>query len=85
MAAADAEHSSGGGGILGAFADMASKLFGGGGALAALAENLGHMGLSADQIKNFVPQMIGFLKSKLPPDVLAKISHHLPAEEAPSN
>jgi uncharacterized protein (DUF2267 family) len=85
MAAAAAEHSSGGGGILGAVADMAGKIFGGGGAMAAVVDKLGHLGLSADQVKTFVSHVVAFLRSKLPPDVMAKISHLLPAEEVPAS
>jgi uncharacterized protein (DUF2267 family) len=83
MAAADAEHGSGG--VLGAVAGAIGKMFGGGGAMAVVADKLGHLGLSPDQIKNFVCQALAFLKSRLPPEVMAKISDQLPAEEVPAS
>jgi hypothetical protein len=85
MAAAATEHSSESGGLLSAVAGAVGKMFGGGGAMAALADKLGHLGLSPDQIKNFVSQALAFLKSRLPPEVMAKISAQLPAEEAPAS
>jgi hypothetical protein len=84
MAAASAEHSSESGGLLSAVAGAVGKMFGGDGS-AALLGKLGQLGLSPDQIKNFLPRAIAFLKSKLPPEVMAKISSLLPAEETPAS
>jgi len=85
MAAAAAEHSSESGGLLSAVAGAVGKMFGGGGAAAALADRFGKLGLSREQIKTFFAKVIESLKSKLPPDVMAKISEHLPAEETPAS
>ena len=64
------------GGILGAVGDAVSKLFGGG--AAELASHLTHLGFSADQLKSFLPGVLEFLKSKLPPDVVKQASALLP-------
>ncbi|HEY7313365.1 MAG TPA: DUF2780 domain-containing protein [Gemmataceae bacterium] len=79
MAAAQADSGSSGG-VLSAVAGMAGKLFGGGDACAALADKLEKSGLSADQIKTFLPHALEFLKSKLPSDVAEKLGALLPAE-----
>jgi hypothetical protein len=70
------------GGLLGAIKDMAGKLFGGGANPEALAAHFGHLGLSQDQIKRFIPQVVEFLESKLPPEVMKHISALLPHEHS---
>jgi hypothetical protein len=70
------------GGILGAIKDMAGKLFGGGASAEALAAHFGQLGLSHDQIKSFIPQVIEFLESKLPPEVMKHVSALLPHEQS---
>jgi|SRR6516165_9518469 hypothetical protein len=69
----------GSGGLLGSVKEMASKLFGGSGA--ALAAKLGHVGFSAEQLQKFIPNVIEFLKAKLPADVMSKLSGLLPTGE----
>ena len=68
------------GGVLGAIKDMAGKLFGGGSA-AALAAHFGKLGFSPDQVKHFFAQVVEFLRSRLPPDVMKHVSALLPHEE----
>jgi hypothetical protein len=79
LAQAEGEASSGS--ILGAIKDMAGKLFGGGGNADALAAHFGHLGFSAEQFENFMPRLVEFLKSKLPPDLMKHISALLPQEK----
>jgi hypothetical protein len=78
---AKAEGQASTGGILGAIKDMAGKLFGGGGSLEALASHFGQLGFSHDQIKSFIPRVVEFLESKLPPEVMKHVSALLPHEE----
>jgi hypothetical protein len=65
------------GGILGAVTGAVGKLFGGG--ASEMVAKLTHMGLSAEQLQEFVPQVVEFLKSRLPGDVFSKLSGLLPA------
>jgi hypothetical protein len=67
------------GGIIGAITGAASKLFGGSGA--AIVTKLTQSGFSADQLTTFLPNVLEFLKSKLPADVMKQISGLLPAAE----
>jgi uncharacterized protein (DUF2267 family) len=67
------------GGVMHALAGWAGKLFGGG-APAALTK-LTSLGFSADQIKSFVPNVLAFLKGRLPPEVMNQISGMLPVGE----
>jgi hypothetical protein len=64
------------GGIIGAVTSMAGKLFGEGSG--AMLSKLTHIGLSADQIKSFVPRVLEFLKSKLPADVMKQVTALIP-------
>jgi hypothetical protein len=64
-------------GFMGAVSDMAGKLFGGGSA-AAMASKLAHCGFSTEQLEKFVPNVLEFLKSKLPGDALKQITALLP-------
>ena len=75
--AAAGPHEESSGGILGTIKDAASKLFGGGGA-AALLSKLSSLGISAEQAKGFLPQVMEFFKSKLPDSVVKQISGLLP-------
>jgi hypothetical protein len=68
------------GGVLHTLTEWAGKLFGGGGAAAAMAK-LTSLGLSADQVKSFVPKVLAFLQGKLPPDAMKQISGLLPVGE----
>jgi hypothetical protein len=77
---AEGEHS---GGVLGAIKNLAGRLFGGGGeGPAALAAHFGQLGFSPDQVSRFVPQVVEFLRGKLPPEVMDRITALLPQEAA---
>jgi hypothetical protein len=65
------------GGVMHAITEWAGKLFGGSGATAALSK-LTALGFSAEQIKSFLPNVLGFLRGKLPPEAMEKISSLLP-------
>jgi hypothetical protein len=83
--------STGGGGLLAGIKNLASKIFGGGGGGGgqqgggggheALASHFGEMGFTSEQYGRFMPQVTELLKSKLPPDVMEKVSALLPHEE----
>jgi hypothetical protein len=64
-------------GLLGAVSDMAGKLFGGGSA-AAMASKLAGCGFSAEQLEKFLPNVLEFLKNKLPADALKQVTALLP-------
>jgi hypothetical protein len=68
------------GGVMHAITEWAGKRFGGGGASAALSK-LTSLGLSADQIKKFLPNVLAFLKGKLPAEAMNQISGLLPVGE----
>jgi uncharacterized protein (DUF2267 family) len=68
------------GGVMHAISEWAGKLFGGGGASAALSK-LTSLGFSADQIKSFLPKVLAFLKGRLPPEAMKQISGLLPVGE----
>jgi hypothetical protein len=74
------EHEEGSGGILsavgGAVTGVVSKIVGGG--TAAVMTRFTHLGFTADQLKSFVPNVLEFLKSKLPGDVFKQASALLP-------
>ena len=80
MAAADADQGeSSGGGLLGAAAGMAGRLFGGSsGGGAALASKLTKLGFSPDQLQGFLQNALESLRGKLPADVVDKLSSFLP-------
>ena len=63
------------GSLLDTVKEMAGKLFGGSG---ALASNLSRLGFSAEQGQNFLSTVLDFLKNKLPPDVMDKLSGLIP-------
>jgi len=71
-------------GIIGTIKDKVGKLFGGGGP-AALLTKLSSLGISAEQAQAFLPQVMGFFKSKLPDSVTKQISGLLPTpQETPA-
>jgi hypothetical protein len=86
MEAAEAGSESSGGGILSAVGSAVSgavsKLVGG--SPAALINQFTHLGFSTDQLKTFLPNVLGFLKSKLPEDVFKQATTLLPGVEAKS-
>jgi hypothetical protein len=67
-------------GVLSTITGLAGKLFGGAGGATALATKLAHLGFSADQLQKFVPTVLEFLKNKLPPDIMNKITSLIPLE-----
>jgi uncharacterized protein (DUF2267 family) len=79
MAASSQAEESSGGGVLGAVTGAVGKLFGGGGAAAALASRLAQLGFSSEQLQKFLPNVLEFLKSKLPADAAKQLSALLPA------
>ena len=78
MADAETAKEQSSGGVLGAVGDIAAKVFGGG----ALAANFSKLGFSTEQLSRFLPNVLAFLKSKLPADVFGKISSLLPTSGA---
>jgi hypothetical protein len=67
------------GGLLGAFAGMASKIFGqGGGEASKLLGMLQQSGLDLTQIEAFLPKVFELIKQHLPPDVFEKIVELIP-------
>jgi hypothetical protein len=82
MAAAKEEGESSEGGLLGAVGAMAGKLFGqGGGAVAALGQ-FKQLGFTEEQLQQFLPRVLEFLKARLPADVMNKLSALIPAGAA---
>jgi hypothetical protein len=79
---ADAEESGqeSSGGVLGAITSTVGKLFGGG-APTALAK-LTQLGFSPEQLQQFLPNALEFLKGKLPADVMERISSMIPGAKA---
>ena len=77
VAAANQAEGQPAGGVFGSVAGMLGKLVGGGGA--ELAGKLANAGFSMEQVQSFLPQVLAFLKDKLPPDVLQKLSGLIPA------
>jgi hypothetical protein len=65
------------GGVLGALSSTVGKLFGGGDSTAAA--KLTQMGFSAEQLQQFLPNALEFLKARLPADVMERISSLIPA------
>jgi hypothetical protein len=63
--------------VVGAVKETVGKLFGG----EALSSKFGQLGLSADQIQQFIPQILAFLKGKLPVNVMRQVSELLPAPQ----
>jgi hypothetical protein len=65
-------------GVLGAVTDLAGKIFGGSGGAPAMMGNLQGLGFSADQLQKFLPNVLEFLKARLPANVLEKVSALFP-------
>jgi hypothetical protein len=78
MAAAQPKPEEPKGGMLGAAAGAVGKLFGGGGA-AETTGKLTQLGFTPDQLGKFLPAVLEFCKTKLPPDVIKQVSAFLPA------
>ena len=59
---------------------MAGKLFGGQAEDASdLGQKLGRAGFSMDQLQAFLPKVLEWLQSKLPPEILGRILEQLPS------
>lgn len=80
MALADSSEATSSGGVLGAISEMAGKLFGGNGA--EVLSQLSKVGFSPDQLQSFIPTVIEFLQSHLPPEVMKQVTRLLPTPEA---
>jgi hypothetical protein len=68
------------GGVVEAVKGAFGKLFGGADASAALSK-LSQLGMTPDQVTKFIPQVMEFLKSKLPAKVMDQISGMLPVPQ----
>ena len=79
MQAAGATKEEASGGIVGAVAGVASKLFGGG--VGEMVSKLTGLGFSTEQVERFLPAVLAFLKNKLPGDALAQITSLIPTAE----
>src|SRR5262249_29543799 len=80
MALAENSEATSSGGVFGAISDMAGKLFGGSGGEAI--SQLFKLGFSPDQLQSFIPTVMEFLQSHLPPEVMKQITNLLPIPEA---
>lgn len=67
----------GGGGLGGLLGGLASSVGGNAGAIATIVSGFGKLGLSTDDAKKFVPVILGFLRSKVGPDVVSKLEKTL--------
>jgi hypothetical protein len=67
-------------GVLGTISGLAGKLFGGAGGATAVVSKLTQLGFSPDQLQKFLPTVLEFLKSRLPPDILNKITSLIPLD-----
>jgi hypothetical protein len=67
-------------GVLSTIGGLAGKLFGGGGGATALVSKLTQLGFSAEQLQKFLPTVLEFLKSRLPPDIMNKIATLIPID-----
>jgi len=76
MAAAESDQGSSSGGVLGAVTAMVGKLFGGSGT--ELVSKLSGLGFSAEQVTSFLPNVLEFLKARLPEGLMSKVSGLLP-------
>jgi hypothetical protein len=68
------------GGVLGAITSTLGKLFGGGESTALT--KLAQAGFSAEQLREFLPNVLEFLKAKLPADVMERIGSLIPTSTA---
>ena len=66
-------------GVFGSVTGMLGKMFGAGGGGTELASKLAGSGFSMDQIQAFLPQVMGFLKDKIPTEYLQKFSGMVPS------
>ena len=69
----------GGGGLGGLLGGLAGALGGNAALIANVVQGFGKLGLKADDAKKFVPIILGFLRSKVGPDVVSKLESALKA------
>jgi len=79
MAAAAERSSEASGGVLSAVSGLAGKLFGGDGGASALISKLAQLGFSPEQLERFIPTVVQYLRTKLPEDLVKKITPLIPA------
>jgi hypothetical protein len=68
-----------GGGLGGMLGGLASAMGGNAGLIATVVGGFGKLGLTTDHAKRFVPVILDFLRSKVGPDVVAKLEKTLRA------
>jgi hypothetical protein len=80
LESAQARIESGGAGLLENVKNIAGKIFGGGGQdfATTLESHFSNAGVSAEQLKSFLPKLRDMLADKLPTNVLAQIEEHVP-------
>jgi hypothetical protein len=66
-----------GGGLGGMLGNLAGAMGGNAGLIATIVGGFGKLGLTTDHAKKFVPVILDFLKSKVGPDVVAKLEKTL--------
>jgi len=71
--------SAGGGGLGGMLGGLAGALGGNAALISSILGGFGKLGLKAEDAKKFVPIIMGFLKTKLGPDVVSKLEKTLRA------
>ena len=69
----------GGGGLGGLLGGLAGSMGGNAGAIATILSGFGKLGLKAEDAKKFVPVILGFLRTKVGPDVVTKLEQTLKA------
>ena len=69
----------GGGGFGGMLGGLAGAMGGNAALIATVVGGFGKLGLNADDAKKFVPVILGFLRTKVGPDVVSKLEKTLRA------
>jgi hypothetical protein len=67
----------GGGGLGGMLGGLAGALGGNAALIGTIVSGFGKLGLTTDHAKKFVPVILGFLESKVGPDVVSKLEKTL--------
>lgn len=67
----------GGGGLGGLLGGLAGAMGGNAGLIANIVSGFGKLGLKAEDARKFVPVILDFLRTKVGPDVVAKLEHTL--------
>jgi hypothetical protein len=70
---------SGGGGLGGLLGGLAGAVGGNAGLIATIVGGFGKLGLTTDHARQFVPVIMGFLKTKVSPEVVKKLEQTLRA------